>query len=146
MRTGRETRGIVHSRMRWVTIQPSSIGTVTKPPVTMEEKLNKSLMVVTQWKGCHENDETASVRRMRCRVVNQASLKQVVASIVTGLQVTMLNPWRGRPHVFLSQHPVHCAQMSKKSLLLVSDSAFIMTRRHSPFDIKQERRVITPIT
>ena len=32
--------------------------------------------------------------------MNEASLKQVVAQIVTELQVTMLNTWRGRPHVF----------------------------------------------
>ena len=32
---GRETRGMEHSRMRWVPIQPSSIGTVTRPRVTM---------------------------------------------------------------------------------------------------------------
>ena len=53
------------------------------------------LMVVTQWKECDENDETASVRRMRCRVVTDASLR-----LVTGLRVTMLNPRRGRPHVY----------------------------------------------
>ena len=57
-------------------------------------------MVVTQWR-CHENDETASVRRVRCRVVNEASVKQVVALIVTEIQVTMLKPWRGRPHVYI---------------------------------------------
>ena len=34
---GRETRRIEHSWMRWVPIQPSSIGTVTKPRVTMGE-------------------------------------------------------------------------------------------------------------
>ena len=45
----RETRGIEHSRMRRVPIQPSSIGVVTKPRVTMKEKLNSGLMVVTQW-------------------------------------------------------------------------------------------------
>ena len=55
---------------------------------------------MTQWKGCHEDAETASVRRMTCRVVNEASLKQVVAQIVTGLQVTMLNLQQERPHVY----------------------------------------------
>ena len=64
--------------MRWVPIQPSSIETVTEPRVTMGEA-QCGLMVVTQWKGCHENDETASVRRVRCRVANEASLKRVVA-------------------------------------------------------------------
>ena len=75
---GRETRGMEHSRMRWVTIQPSSIGTVTRPRVTMV-KAQCGLMVVTQWKGCRENDETASVCQVRCRVANEASLKRVVA-------------------------------------------------------------------
>ena len=42
-------------------------------------KPNSGTIVVTQWKRCHENDETASVRRVRCRVVNEARLKQVVA-------------------------------------------------------------------
>ena len=37
---------------------------------------------------------------MRCRVANETSLKQVVAWIVREPQVTMLNPWRGRPHVY----------------------------------------------
>ena len=38
VRNGRETRGIEHrSRTRWVPIQPYSIGTVTKPQVTMGE-------------------------------------------------------------------------------------------------------------
>ena len=38
VRTGRETRGIEHrSRMRWVSLQPSSIGIVMKPRVTMGE-------------------------------------------------------------------------------------------------------------
>ena len=36
-------------------------------------------MVATQWKGCRENDETASVCQVRCRVANEASLKRVVA-------------------------------------------------------------------
>ena len=46
LRAERETRRIEpRSRMRWVPIQPSSIGTVTKPRVTMEEKLN----VVRRW-------------------------------------------------------------------------------------------------
>ena len=48
----------------------------------------------------HEKDETANVRRVRCRVVNEANLKQVVPLIVTEIQVPMLNPWRGRPHVY----------------------------------------------
>ena len=44
-RAERETRGVeLSSRIRWVPIQPSSIGTVTQL-------------------RCHENDETASVRR-----------------------------------------------------------------------------------
>ena len=38
---GRETRGIEHnSRMRRISLQPSSIGIVVKPRVTMREKLN----------------------------------------------------------------------------------------------------------
>ena len=60
--------------MRWVTIQPFAIETVTEPRVTMEAA-QCGLMVVTQWKGCHENDETASVRRVRCRVAHEANLK-----------------------------------------------------------------------
>ena len=44
---GREPRGIEHSRMRWVPIQPSSIGTVAKPRVTMG-KAQFGMMVVTQ--------------------------------------------------------------------------------------------------
>ena len=40
----RETRRIeLSSRMRWIHIQPSSIGTVTKPRVTMGEKLNSGV-------------------------------------------------------------------------------------------------------
>ena len=47
LRAERETRGIeLGSRMRWVPIQPSSIGTVTKPRVTMGQKLNT---VVRRW-------------------------------------------------------------------------------------------------
>ena len=57
------------------------------------------MMAVTQPKRCHENDETASARQVRCRVANEASLKQVVAQIVTELQDTMLKPRRGRPLV-----------------------------------------------
>ena len=46
LRAKRETRRIeLGSPMRWVPIQPSSIGTVTKPRVTMGEKLN----VVRRW-------------------------------------------------------------------------------------------------
>ena len=48
VRTGRETRGIEHrSRMRRVSLQPFSIGVVTKPRVTMKEKLNSGMMEVT---------------------------------------------------------------------------------------------------
>ena len=39
------------------------------------------MTAVTQSERCHENDETASVRRARCRVANEASLKQVVALV-----------------------------------------------------------------
>ena len=68
----------------------------------MGKKLNSAtMMAVTQSKRCHENDETESVRRVRCRVVNEGSSKQIVAQIVTELQVTMLKPWRGRPHVYV---------------------------------------------
>ena len=35
----------------------------------MREKLNSGLMVVTQWRRCHGDDETARVHRVRCRVV-----------------------------------------------------------------------------
>ena len=46
-----ETRRIeLSSRMRWVPIQPSSIETVTKPRVTMREKLYSGVIAVTQWK------------------------------------------------------------------------------------------------
>ena len=73
--------------MRRVSLQPSSIGIVTKPRVTMKEKLNGGMTVVTQWTRCHGNDETARVRRSRCsvvcRVAFEASLRQVVAWIVT---------------------------------------------------------------
>ena len=79
LRAERETRGIELScRMRWVSILPSSIGTVTKPRVTMGEKLNSGTTVVTQLR-CHGNSETARVHGVRCRVVNEASLKHVVA-------------------------------------------------------------------
>ena len=99
LRAKRETRRIeVSGRMRWIPIQPSSIGTMTKPRVTMGKKLNSGMMAVTQSKRCHE--ETASVRRVRCRIANKASLKQVVALIVTEPQVTMLKPWRGCAHVY----------------------------------------------
>ena len=42
---------------------------------------------------------------------------------------------------------VHCSLCTdvEQSLLLVSESAFITTGRHSPFDIKQETIVITLI-
>ena len=79
--------------MLCVPIHSSSVGIVTKPRVTMGEA-QCDLMEVTQWKECHENDETASVRRMRCRFMSETSLKQVVSQIVTGIQVTTLNPWR----------------------------------------------------
>ena len=40
LRAGGETRGIEHnSRMRRISLRPSSTGIVTKPPVTMREKL-----------------------------------------------------------------------------------------------------------
>ena len=94
------------------------------------------LMMVTQWKRCHENDETASVRRVRCsvrrRVVNEASFE-------TG---SGLDRDRGSSHdaeakawtsaCVQSQYTVHSAQMLKKSLLLGSESAFIMTGRQQP--------------
>ena len=66
---------------------------MTEPQVTMREKLTSGLMVVTQWTSCHGNDETAKVHRVRCGVAIEASLRQVVASIVTEPQVTMLKPW-----------------------------------------------------
>ena len=47
------------------------------------------MMMVTQSKWRHKNDETA-IHPVRCRVANEASLKQVVAWIVTELQVPML--------------------------------------------------------
>ena len=65
-------------------------------------------MAVTQSKRCHENDEAASVRRVWCRVGSEASLKQVVAQIVTELQVTMYI------------RSVHCSLCTD-----VSESAFI---------------------
>ena len=41
LRAGRETRGIEHnSRVRRISLPPSSIGIVTQPRVTMREKLN----------------------------------------------------------------------------------------------------------
>ena len=61
------------------------------------EELNSGTMEVTQLR-CHENGETARVHCVRCRVV---FLRQVVAWIVTEPQVTMLKPWRGRPHVYI---------------------------------------------
>ena len=67
----------------------------------MDKKLNSGTMAVTESKRCHENDETASVRRVRCRVASEARLKQVVALIVTELQVTMLKPSRERRHVYI---------------------------------------------
>ena len=80
LRANRETRRIeLSSRMRWISIQPSPIATVTKPRVTMGEKLDSGTMTGTQWKRCHENDETGSVRRVRCRAASEARLKQVVA-------------------------------------------------------------------
>ena len=43
-----------------------------------EGEVQCGMMVVTLSK-CHEKNETARVCRMRCRVANEASLKQVVA-------------------------------------------------------------------
>ena len=90
------------------------LSTVAKPRVTMKEKLNGGLMVVTQWTRCHGNDETARVHRLkcsgRCRVASEASLSQVVAQIVPETQVTVLNPWRGRPLVS-KVCTLHSAQM-----------------------------------
>ena len=86
--------------MRWVPIQPSSIGTRDKASSHGGEE--------AQWwydggdtaeKGVTENDENRK-RSVSCRVVSEASLKQVVPQIVTEVQVTMLNPWRKRLHVF----------------------------------------------
>ena len=51
-----------------VSFQPSSIGIVTKPRVTMKEKRNSGLVVVSQSKRCHENDDIARVHRVRCSV------------------------------------------------------------------------------
>ena len=65
--------------MRWVPIQPSSIGNRDKASRHDGEEAQCGLMMVTQWKRCHDNDETASVRRVSCRDANEASLKQVVA-------------------------------------------------------------------
>ena len=93
-------------------------------------------MVVTQWNWCRENDETASVRRVSGRVANEASLKRVVVKIVTEIQVTMLNPWRGRPHVYKVSTLFYSAQMSMLSALHVNGSVFIMTVCHSSFEIK----------
>ena len=48
LRAKRETRRIeLGNRMRWVSIQPSSIETVTKPRVTMVKTLNSGTMAVT---------------------------------------------------------------------------------------------------
>ena len=73
------------------------------------------MMVVTQWTRCHGNDEIARVHRLRCsvkcRVAFEASLSQVVAQVVTETQVTMLNPWQGRAHVYKVSTPFHSAQM-----------------------------------
>ena len=99
-----------------VSIQPSSIETVTKPRVTMEKRLNSGMMAVTQWKRGHENDETASVRRVRCRVASEARLKQVVAQIVTELQVTMLKHGGDVRMCILLMHSWHSAQMLFSSL------------------------------
>ena len=55
--------------MRWVSLQPSSIGIVTKPRVTTKEKLDSGMMVVTRWTKCHGNDETARVRQSKCSVM-----------------------------------------------------------------------------
>ena len=69
--------------MRWDPIQPSSIGNRDKASSHDGEEAQSGPMMVTMWKRCHENDEIASVRRVRCsvrrRVVNEASLMQVVA-------------------------------------------------------------------
>ena len=80
----RETRGIeISSRTRWVPIQASSIGNRDKASSHDGREAQCGLMMVTQRKRCHENDDSASVRRVRCsvrcRVVHEASLKQVVA-------------------------------------------------------------------
>ena len=56
--------------MRWVPIQPSAIETVTLRRVTME-KAQCGMMVVTQWKGCHENDETARTRSTDATLITQ---------------------------------------------------------------------------
>ena len=79
LRAERENSAIRAQQSDAVAIQPSSIETVTKPRDTMGESLNSGMIVVTQSKRCHENDETASVRWVRCRVANEASLKQIVA-------------------------------------------------------------------
>ena len=52
--------------MMWVSFHPSSIGIVTKPRVTMKDKRNSGLVVVSQSTRCHENDEIARVHRVRC--------------------------------------------------------------------------------
>ena len=72
------------------------------------------LMEVTQWKGCHENDETASVRRVRCRDSSHDAESMVMTSACEE-----------------SQHPVYSAQMSKLSALHVNGSVFIVTGCHS---------------
>ena len=74
--TGRETRGIeLCSRMWWVPIQPSSIGNLDKASSHGGGEAQCGLMMVTQWKRCRER----SLDEVQCRVVNEASLKQVVA-------------------------------------------------------------------
>ena len=69
LRAERETRGIeLSSRMRWFPIQESRWG----------EKLNSGTTVVKQLR-CHGNSETARVHGVSCRVVNEVTLKQVLA-------------------------------------------------------------------
>ena len=46
---------------------------MTEPQVTMREKLTSGLMVVTQWRSFHGNDETAKVHRVRCGLAIEAS-------------------------------------------------------------------------
>ena len=73
----------------------------------------------------------------KCRVAIEASLRQVVAWIVTEPQVTMLKPWRGRPHVYKVETKFHSPQNN--------GSALIITVCHSPFDIKRETSFIRVI-
>ena len=54
--------------MRWVPILPSSIGNRDKASSHVGREAQCGLMMVKQWKRCHEKDETASVRRVRCSV------------------------------------------------------------------------------